>query len=157
MYYKYYLSVCLCIKNEGNYILEFIEHYIKQGVDHFYIISNNSTDNIENIINESQYNDLITLIIDNRDLKLLTADSGCLGHKMLLDDNIYPLIIKETKWAILVDADEFMFGKNGYTIKTYLNNVTDEIGCIYVIWNIINPFIESNGNISKYFSTKQID
>ena len=50
MEYKYYLSVCVCIKNEGIYINEFIQHYMNQGVDHFYIINNNSDDNINEMV-----------------------------------------------------------------------------------------------------------
>lgn len=152
MNYKYNLSVCLCIKNEAKYMPEFIEHYIKQGVDHFYIVSNNSNDNIEEVL--SNYNDLITLIIDNRDMSILINDSGTNGHKKLLDEHFYPLLIKETKWAILIDADEFMFGKNGYTIKKYVSELEDNIGCVYVIWNIVNPTM-SDGLITETFSTKQ--
>jgi glycosyltransferase involved in cell wall biosynthesis len=154
MEYKYNLSVCLCIKNEAKYIPEFIDHYINQGVDHFYIVSNNSTDNIEEVINYPSYTNLITFIIDNRDMGLLTNNSGGRGHKQLLDEHFYPLVIKETKWAIFIDADEFMFGKNGYTIKTYLDKIDDHIGCIYVIWTIINPLI-TEGVIVNSFSTKQ--
>jgi len=155
MEYKYNLSVCLCIKNEAKYMPEFIEHYIKQGVDHFYIVSNNSTDNIEEVINCPAYANLVTLIMDNRDMRILTDNSSPLGHKQLLDEHFYPLVIKETKWAIFIDADEFMFGKNGYTIKSYLDEVDDHIGCIYVIWTIINPVIHSDGTILNSFSTKQ--
>jgi glycosyltransferase involved in cell wall biosynthesis len=150
--YKYNLSVCLCIKNEAKYIYEFIEHYIKQGVDHFYIVSNNSTDNVENIL---YYPDLITLIIDNRNMGILENNSSAIGHTTLLNEHFYPLIIKETKWAIFVDADEFMFGKNNYTIKSYLSGIPEEIGCIYVIWNIINPVIVAKGVMSNTFSIKQ--
>jgi glycosyltransferase involved in cell wall biosynthesis len=155
MEYKYNLSVCLCIKNEAKYMPEFIDHYIKQGVEHFYIVSNNSTDNIKEVINCSAYANLITFIVDNRDMGILINNSSPIGHKELLDKHFYPLVIKETKWAIFIDADEFMFGKNGYTIKSYLDEVDDHIGCIYVIWTIINPLINSDGIISNEFSTKQ--
>jgi glycosyltransferase involved in cell wall biosynthesis len=155
MEYKYNLSVCLCIKNEAKYMPEFIDHYINQGVDHFYIVSNNSTDNIESLLDNPNYIDLITLIIDNRDMGILTNDSSAIGHKNLLNEHFYPLVIKQTKWAIFIDADEFMFGKNGYTIKSYLSEIEDNIGCIYVIWNIINPSIDTNGVILNTFSTKQ--
>lgn len=155
MDYKYNLSVCLCIKNEGKYMPEFLDHYINQGVDHFYIVNNNSSDNIDEVINNPKYENLITFIIDNRDMKILMDDSGSYGHKTLLDENIYPLIIQESKWAIVVDSDEFMFGKNGYTIKTYISELEDHIGCVYVIWNIINPLINEDGTISETFSITQ--
>lgn len=154
MEYKYFLSVCLSIKNEAKYIEEFIQHYIHQGVDHFYIINNNSDDNIEEVIKNSSYNSYVTLITDNRDMKILKADEGARGHQTLLNDNLLPLIKEETEWAILVDADEFMYGKNGYSIRSYLKNLESDIGCIYVLWNIINPYKDENNNLIHEFSIK---
>ena len=154
MDYKYKLSVSLCIKNEAKYIKEFIKHYIKQGVDHFYIINNNSSDNIHETIKNSPYKNLITLINDNRDMNILKNNDGSFGHKKLLDENLYEIVKKETEWLINVDADEFMYGKNGHTIKSYLLTINKSIGCIYVIWNIINPVKDIQNNITNYFSIK---
>jgi glycosyltransferase involved in cell wall biosynthesis len=147
------LSVCLCIKNEAKYMEEFINHYLRQGVDHFYIVNNGSTDNIEEVI--EGYKDKITLITDNRDFQVLTSDESWAGHKRMLDEHIYPRIVHETKWAIIVDADEFMTGKNGYTIKSYLDSLSEDIGCVYVLWNIYNPCKEEDGSVCETFSTKK--
>ena len=154
MIYKYKLSVSVCIKNEAKYIKEFIKHYIKQGVDHFYIINNNSTDNIQETIDNLYYKNLITLINDNREMNILKNNSGSNGHKRLLDENLYEIIKKETEWLINIDADEFMYGKNGHNIKSYLSTIDKSIGCIYVIWNIINNVKDSQNNISNDFSIK---
>lgn len=153
MDYKYNLSVCLCIKNEAKYMEEFVNHYINQGVDHFYIINNNSTDNIEEVVAQTVHKDKITLINDNRNMNILTSNSSAAGHKQLLDENLYDLIKRETKWAIIIDADEFMYGKNGDTIKSYLSTIDEDIGCIYVIWNIINPN-KINDELQRDFSIK---
>lgn len=155
MDYKYFLSVCLCIKDEAKYMPDFIQHYLMQGVDHFYIVNNNSNDNIQELCNEPQYKNIVSLITDNRNMGILQNNSSAHGHKMLLDEHFYPIIIRETKWAILVDADEFMFGKNGHIIKTYLSEVPDHIGTIYVMWNIINPAFNTENNIVSSFSTQQ--
>lgn len=154
MSYKYFLSVCLAIKNEAKYMEEFIQHYIDQGVDHFYIINNNSDDNIEEVINNSVYCSNVTLITDNRDMGILTNDNSPKGHHSLLKENLYELIKMETEWALLIDADEFMYGKNGYTIKTYIQSLDEKISCIYVIWNIINPYKDENNNLISDFSIK---
>ena len=149
------LSVCLCIKNEAKYMEEFVNHYVRQGVDHFYIVNNGSTDNIEQVIEALEHKEKITLITDNRDFQVLTCDQSWAGHKRMLDEHIYPRIIHETKWAIIVDADEFMHGKNGYTIKSYLNTLSEDIGCVYVLWNIYNPCKEEDGSVCEIFSTKK--
>jgi hypothetical protein len=137
MTYKYKLSVCVCIKNEGAYIFEFIKHYINQGIDHFYIINNNSNDNIEELIHNSMYDSLITLLKDDRCIDIADGYSTTNGITGVLNYNLYALIKNETEWAIVVDIDEFMYGKNGYNIKTFLETVSEDIGCIYVIWNIM--------------------
>ena len=134
---------------------EFLNHYIHQGVDHFYIVNNGSNDNIEEVIEKSDYKSNITLITDNRNLNILTDNSGGAGHKLLLDEHFYNRIKEETEWAIIIDADEFMYGKNGYTIRSYLSTIDKNIGCIYVIWNIINPNKDSNNNLLNDFSIKK--
>jgi hypothetical protein len=70
-------------------------------------------------------------------------------QKNIINNNFYDLVKKETEWAILVDIDEFMYGKNGYTIKTFLSTIDDDIGSIYVLWNTITP---QKNNLSDKFS-----
>lgn len=144
MVYKYKLSVCLCIKNEAKYIIDFIEHYIKQGVEHFYIINNDSIDNLEEILKNSSYNSLITLIRDDMSIDISNGYSSINGIIATYNNNLYELLKNETEWGIVVDIDEFMYGKNGFNIKTFLENVDDSVGCIYVIWNIMTSLTVKN-------------
>ena len=44
------LAVAAIAKNEGPYIKEWIEFYIKQGVSHFLIYDNDSTDNMYDVL-----------------------------------------------------------------------------------------------------------
>ena len=44
------LAVVAIAKNEGDYIEEWINFYIKQGVSHFFIYDNDSTDNMHEIL-----------------------------------------------------------------------------------------------------------
>jgi len=152
MQYKHKLSVCLCIRNEAKYIPEFIEHYIKQGADHFYIINNKSDDNIEEVIANSPYSRSISLLYDDRELNVLT-NPGYEGHKSLLDDNLYERVRLESEWIIIVDADEFMYGRNGHTLKSYIHTIPDDVDCVYVLWNIVRPR-KNDGQITSEFSIK---
>lgn len=157
MNYKYFLAVCVCIKNEKKYMDVFIKHYLLQGVDHIYIINNNSCDGIEDFIDNHIFRKSITLLNDNRDLEILQSNEGTNGHRKLMNDNLYYLIKQETEWAIILDADEFMYGKNGETIKTYLKSLHDDIGCVYVIWSIINPVLPLCSNFSLENNVKRIN
>ena len=49
-------------KNEEMIIKDWIEHYLKEGIDHFYLIDNGSTDNYWEKI--KIYNKYITLVKD---------------------------------------------------------------------------------------------
>ena len=137
MNYNYKLSVCVCIKNESAYIIDFIKHYINQGVEHFYIINNDSDDNIEEVLEKSTYNSLITLVKHEGCINILNAYSEVDGLITVINSKLYEMVKKETEWAIVVDIDEFMYGRNGFNIKTYLETVEDDIGSVYVIWNIM--------------------
>jgi len=131
----------------------FIRHYLNQGVEHFYIINNNSDDNIEEEIQKNNYQNLVTLLSDDRHMNIFNCYNNDNGLNTFYNNNLYDLIKKETEWAIIVDIDEYMYGKNGFTIKTYLSTLDEKIGCVYVIWNIINPVI-INGKVTDEFSIK---
>jgi hypothetical protein len=45
-----YLSVLACLRNEGPYLTEWIEYHLLVGVDHFWLMDNNSTDHPEVIL-----------------------------------------------------------------------------------------------------------
>jgi hypothetical protein len=151
MSYKYKLSVCLCIKNEAKNIIDFIKHYIQQGVEHFYIINNNSDDNLKEVIENSSYYFLITLIDDVRILDINNAYSHTNGLNTVYNNNLYNILKEETEWAIVVDIDEFMYGKNGLNIKSFLEKIDEDVGSVYVIWNIMSSrgvICEGNNSFS---------
>jgi FkbM family methyltransferase len=150
--FLYKLSACLLIKNETENLNDWIEHYINEGVEHFFITSNNSTDGIDNFISNSEYKNMITLITDNSDINIYNDQ---LEHRNFLCKNFYNIIKNSTEWCILVDIDEFMYGKNGYTLSSFIDTLDEDIGCFYVYWNIFKPTVDSENKISDQFSLKK--
>lgn len=55
-----YLALLATIKNETLNLKIWIEHYLWQGVDHIYIIDNDSTDNPLSILNEYIDKNIVT-------------------------------------------------------------------------------------------------
>ena len=57
-------TICLnmIVKNESHIMKEWLQHYIQQGVDYFFLIDNGSNDNYMDAINT--FADKIHLIID---------------------------------------------------------------------------------------------
>lgn len=115
----YFLSVLAIFKNEAMNIKEWIDHYLWQGVDHFYLINNGSTDEYKNILD--QYSN-ITLYNFNEQ------------HRQVQYYNtIYPEIKTTSKWLIVVDLDEFYFCKN-QSIRSFLHD-KDEIDIFQNYWS----------------------
>jgi len=59
----YFLSIGAIFKNESNGLEEWLLNHLNEGVEHFYLINNGSTDNFMPII--EKYNKYITLFNDN--------------------------------------------------------------------------------------------
>ena len=99
----YKLSVGALFKNEAHSIKEWIEHYLNHGVEHFYLINDNSNDN---------YLEKIQCYLDTNVVTLYNADGRFYNYNGRQKDmyNTYILpTIKETKWLLIVDLDEFMW------------------------------------------------
>jgi len=142
----YFLSVISIFKNEATIIKEWIRHYIEEGVEHFYLIENGSSDDFESQIEE--YKDKITLFRDSAEGIQVTG----------YDKYMIPKF-EETEWLILCDLDEFIWApdKNN-TIASVLRSLDDNVGAIKIPWIMYG----SSGHISQPDSvvpnfTKRVD
>ena len=120
-----FLCLVAVFKNEEEILEEWLNHYIKQGVDHFFLIDNNSCDNYKDIINKYP-KDLITAKIDNRK-----------GIQTILYNELYLENVKNYDWTILVDLDEFIYARNGFIkISDYLKTVPENCSQIKIPWKM---------------------
>ena len=130
----YKLSVLAMFKNEGMIIEEWLQHYIDEGVEHFFLIDNGSTDDYEEKI--AKFKSFYTLVKDGTRLPKNTQ--SFLYTKYYLD-----IIKKTTEWLIICDIDEYIYARNGYSkIPDILNKLPKEIEQIWIPWKIFN----SNGH-----------
>jgi hypothetical protein len=111
-----YLSILAIMKNEAMNLKIWIDHYISQGVGHFYLIDNGSDDESVNIINDLIKNNYpITLHI------LLEKYVQVKHYRYVYDQEN---LKKATKWLIVADLDEFFYCKNS-KISNELQNYED--------------------------------
>lgn len=116
-------------KNESEILEEWIQHYLKEGCSHFFLIDNGSTDEYVDILNK--FSKYITLIKDNK--KHSQAE---LYNKYFLNN------IQKYEWTVICDLDEFVYARDKYnTIDAYLNSLSDNITQIAIPWKIFG----SNG------------
>lgn len=97
------LSVGALFRNESHSICEWIEHYLNEGVEHFYLVDDKSDD--DTVAKIQQYIDkgLVTLYQPQ-------VDRYIGRQKDIYNTYMLPhLRNKETKWLIMVDLDEYMW------------------------------------------------
>lgn len=132
---KHYLSVIAIFKNEGHILNEWITHYLNEGVDHFYLIDNGSTDDYEEKIISHIKNERVTLIKDDRKW----------AQEELYNQYFLPKRRHNT-WFMICDLDEFIYARNGYTtISSFLRSLPKRVGMVQIPWKLFG----SSGHIDQ--------
>jgi glycosyltransferase involved in cell wall biosynthesis len=124
---RYSLCVLAIAKNEGMIIKEWIDHYLWQGVEHFYIIDNGSTDNMSQVLEPYIQKGLVSLY------KLE-------GRKQVQHYNtVYNKYIKKhTDWLLVCDIDEYVYHRQkGKTLKSFVKAVNrNHVASITLHWKM---------------------
>ena len=129
------MNLCLIaiFKNESHIIKEWVNHYLNQGVQKFFLIDNGSTDNYYPIIEPFIKKNIIYLVKDNKPYSQIE-----LYNKYFLE------LCKHYKWVIICDLDEFIYARIGFEkIIGYLNYINNfkHISQIFIPWKMFG----SNG------------
>lgn len=129
---KYKLVIIAMFKNESHIMREWLTHYINQGVEHFYMIDNGSTDEWR---------------IETKDMPVTVyTDTRKHCQTKLYSDYFLEEVKRDAEWVAVLDLDEFMYARNGYKkISDYLFTVDDNIGNIEVKWKMFG----SNNHIKQ--------
>lgn len=133
----YKLSVFAIFKNESHCLKEWLEHYLYHGVDHFYLINDNSDDNFLEILEPYIEKNIITLFN--------TKSTYYLGRQRNLYNEFVLPRIKESSWLLLVDLDEFVWSPISINLNDILKNVQPHIGQIQIEQSLFG----SNNHITQ--------
>ena len=101
---KYYLSVLAIFRNEAKIMKEWLDHHIAHGVDHFYLIDDNSMDNVYDIMDpylERGYVSFHKAPKEDATYRQIAA-----YHRVFSD---VILSKNESRWVALLDLDEFLY------------------------------------------------
>ena len=134
----YKLSVGALFKNEAHALKEWIEHYLHHGVEHFYLINDNSNDH---------YLEKIQYYLDTNVVTLYNAEDRFHNYTGRQRDmyNTYILPhIKESQWLLIVDLDEFMWSPKNKDLNVMLSECS-HFGQIQVNHTLFG----SNGHITQ--------
>jgi hypothetical protein len=100
---KYFLVMLVLIHNEARILVEFVNHHLNQGVDHFYFIDDESTDQFEQR--------LAACGIKPTKYSVYRRSFG--RRKQYRDqravlDSMIDVLRAEATWGAIVDSDEFL-------------------------------------------------
>ena len=129
------MSTTLCLvaifKNESHIIKEWIDHYLNQGVDKFFLIDNDSDDEYYSILEPYITSGKVDLVKDAK--KHAQAE---LYNKHFLNK------CRRYEWVIVCDLDEFIYGrKYCNSIKHFLSKVHNNFSQVFIPWKMFG----SNG------------
>ena len=110
------IRVCLCTigKKENKYVLEYVEHYKKYGIDKIFIYDNND-------INGEHFENVLLNYISNGFVEIINY-RGLKQSQMKMLNDCYSKNYQIYDWFILFDMDEYINLKFYQNIKKYLNN-----------------------------------
>jgi len=118
------LTVAAIFKNESHILREWIEHYLREGVDAFLLVDNGSTDNPLRILEPYIESRIVELVTDSRRHR-----QAELYNEHFLEK------CRMSSWVMIVDLDEFVYARKGYrTIPDYLHTLDQSVGEIYIPW-----------------------
>ena len=150
---KHYLSILAVFNNESHIMREWIQHYIAEGVDFFYLINNFSTDT-----------DLFSPIIHEYHSYLQLTDT-CIPNEQCVfaQLQIYNYVINHhikgnTEWLLMIDFDEFMYASaQNSTLKQELQSLDENVACVRVPWKMFgsNEYITQPKSVVKHFCKQQ--
>lgn len=120
----YYLSVLSIFKNETMNLKIWLDHYIWQGVEHFYLIDNGSTDNPLDILQPYIDNGIVTYTYQPEPHQQEQHYRNMFDRENLK---------AETYWLAVCDLDEFFYGVDKkLTIK--IRSLESQYHLIYCNW-----------------------
>jgi len=146
------IAFCAIIKDEARYLDEWLAYHYLIGVEHFYITDDNSTDNIQEVLQKWIKKGLVTYTKVDEFLRTSSV-------RQIISNLTYCDVLKNNyKYLGFLDIDEFFVPPKG-NIKDFLKTIPGEIASIYIRWVFFGLSETSNGllterclNHSNYFA-----
>ena len=112
-----YLTIGAIFKNEAPYLDEWINHYLSRGIEHFYLINDESTD--ESIKVLEKYNKNITIFDVEENLIFY-------GRQKYLYNKFFSNLKDELEWMLICDIDEYIWSPKRKDIRETLQELNKE-------------------------------
>jgi len=118
------LSICLIIKDEHEYLSEWLEWHAEQGADHFYIYDNGSCPPIETAITAALRSRCTVVPFSSRSFRTqIAAYRHCLEH-----------FAEDSEWMAFIDTDEFIRPIAFHGIPEFLDGLPEDADAVLLRW-----------------------
>lgn len=104
-------------RNEADNMIEYLEHYLYHGVEHFYMINDGSTDNFREVLAPYLEKGLVTLFEGNE--PRVVARQQRVYNVMFLQH------LHESEWWLIADLDEFMYSPKEIDLRKVLDTYNE--------------------------------
>lgn len=99
-------------KDEAGYLEEWLEHYLRRNVDHFYLINDQSSDDYQKTLDK--YKKYITIFNVDEDFRQN-------GRQIYFYNKFFKKILAETEWIGVFDIDEYVWSPYSHDLKKCIN------------------------------------
>ncbi|SDF87844.1 Glycosyltransferase family 92 [Dyadobacter soli] len=131
---EYYLSVCCIVKDENDYLPEWLDYHRKIGAGHCYIYDNGSKTPVKELIDALGYAGFVTVT------RIPGQNMHVKAYQHCLDNFGY-----KSRWIAFIDMDEFIVPKNESANLPEFLEKYENYGGLGLSWLIFG----SNNHISK--------
>lgn len=140
---RVFLAVCLIVRNEAEYIDEWLAYHRAVGVERFLIYNNNSTDRTAEVV--EGWNGF-------RSVRLMhwpTIPGQLAAYSHALES------FRETaEWCAFIDCDEFLCPQADFALPEVLARLDDGCGALYVHWLMFGSsgqVVRAPGRVTERF------
>lgn len=116
-----FFSLLAIVRNEEDYIREFIQFYRINGVEHFYLYDNDSEIPLDEVL------------ADFKDICTITRIPGK-KKQVIAYNHFVKNFAKETEWVAVFDVDEFVLPKQHPTLRDFVIDAGRNTDCISINW-----------------------
>jgi len=131
---KYKLTICCIVKDETDYLEEWINYHRKIGVQHFYIYDNGSKKPVKHTLKKAGLANYVTVNCIFGEVKQLEAYNDCLKR-----------FGKLSRWIGFIDIDEFIVPKSTNGNLVDLLKDFEQFGGLGINWLVFG----SCGHLKK--------
>ncbi len=141
--HKYKLSITAIMKNEKPYLKEWLEYHKLQGVEHFYLCDNESSDGSREYLRPYIEKGIITyILLPGKNQQLVCYDKVIKEHG------------KESTWMAFIDLDEFLVPLKADNMIEFLKEFkdVDEVSLHWMNYGDNGLFKRKDGLLTEVFT-----